>query len=66
MTRQLRSNEREKKSKARRDHALARLDLREVSTPRAPAASPTSHSIKVRDPGTQAAIEAFLAKKGTP
>jgi hypothetical protein len=64
MTRQLRSNEREKKSKARRENALARLDLREPSSPRESAVSPTSHAIKQRDPGTQAAIEAFLAKQG--
>lgn len=64
MGRPFRSNEQERKSKARREHALGRLDLRHPSTPRESAASPTSHAIKQRDPAMQAAIEAFLAKQG--
>lgn len=64
MGRPFRSNEQERKSKARREHALGRLDLREPSSPREPAASPTSHAIKARDPAMQAAIDAFLASKG--
>lgn len=64
MGRPFRSNERERKSKARREHALGRLELREPSSPREPAASPISHAIKRRDPGVQAAIDAFLARQG--
>lgn len=63
MTRNYRLHEKEKKSKARRAHALARLELREPSAPRVPATGATSHAIKVTDPETAAMIEAFLAKK---
>ena len=51
------------KAKARRDNALARMDLRQPTTPRTSAAGPTSHSIKVPDPEAARAIEAFLAKR---
>ena len=64
MGRPFRSNEQERKSKARGAHALGRLELREPSSPRESAASPTSHAIKQRDPGVQAAIDAYLAKQG--
>lgn len=63
MPRDLRAHEQTKRNKARRDHALARMDLREPSTPRAPAAGATSHAVKVMDPGTAAAIEAFMKGK---
>lgn len=64
MPRDLRANENTKRIKARRAHALARLDLREPSTPRSPAAGPISHSIKADDPAVRAAIDAFLARRG--
>lgn len=51
------------KAKARRDHALARMDLRTPSVPRESAAGATSHSVKKIDIGTRAAIDAFLAKR---
>jgi hypothetical protein len=60
MPRDLKAHENQKRSKARRDHALARLDLREPSVPRQPANGPTSHAVKARDPATAAAVEAFL------
>lgn len=63
MPRNLKANENQKRSKARRDHALGRLDLREPSSPRAPAAGATSHAVKVMDPASEAAIAAFLAKR---
>lgn len=63
MPRNLRTHEREKKGKARREFALARLELREPSSPRAAAAGPVSHAIKERDPAIDAAVEAFLNKR---
>ncbi len=51
------------KAKARRDHALARMDLRTPSTPRDPAIGPTSHAVKKIDIGTRAAIDAFLSRQ---
>lgn len=51
------------KAKARRDHALARLDLRSPSVPRDPAVGPTSHAIKKIDTGTRAAIDEFMARQ---
>lgn len=51
------------KAKARRDHALARIDLRTPSVPRQSAAGPTSHAVKKIDTGTRAAIDAFLAAR---
>lgn len=48
------------RAKARRMHALARMDLREPSTPRAAAVGPTSHAVKATDPDTARAIAAFL------
>jgi hypothetical protein len=63
MPRDLRASENQKRSKARRTHALARLDLRQPSVPRQPAAGPTSHAVKVVDPAAQAAIDAFMEKR---
>lgn len=51
------------KAKARRDHALARMDLRSPSAPRDAAVGPTSHAVKKIDIGTRDAIDAFLARK---
>lgn len=51
------------KAKARRDHALARIDLRSPSVPREAAVGATSHSIKTIDIGTREAIDAFLARR---
>ena len=67
MSRDYRLHEKEKRSKARRALALARLDLREPTVPRAPASGATSHAVKVVDSSTAAAIEEFLnnKKKGT-
>lgn len=66
--RDLKSHENQKRSKARRMHALARMDLREPSTPRAAAVGATSHAVKKIDIATEQAISAFLAKRiaGTP
>jgi len=51
------------KAKARRAHALARIDLREPTVPRQAAAGPISHAIKADDPATRAAIDAFLSNR---
>lgn len=62
MPRNLAPHENMKRSKARREFALERRDLREPSTPRASAVGATSHAIKTIDPATQEAIAAFLAR----
>jgi hypothetical protein len=61
--RENRAHDNQKRCKARRYHALARLDLREPSVPREPAAGPTSHAVKKIDIGTRAAIDAFLSQQ---
>lgn len=63
MPRELRLGERERKSKARREFALMRRDLREPSTPRVPATGACSHAVKVIDPATAAAIAEYERKK---
>ena len=60
MPRDLKAHEHKKRTQARRMNALARLDLRQPSVPREAAAGPTSHAVKVMDPGAAAAIEAFM------
>jgi hypothetical protein len=65
MTRHLKADERIKRAKARREGALARAELREPSEPRAAPQGATSFPVKVRDPGIDAAIQAFLAGKAT-
>ena len=62
MPRDYRPKETEKRSKARRAHALARLDLREPTVPRKPAAGAFSHAVKVMDPETERLIRDALAK----
>lgn len=64
MPRDLRAHENQKRTKARRDHALARLEFREPSSPRTAAVGPVSHAVKVVDPADRAAIDAFLEKRG--
>lgn len=64
MPRDLSAGENRKKAKARRAFALERLDLRQPTTPRLPAAGPVSHAVKRQDPETARAIAEFLAKKG--
>ena len=63
MPRDFNSRERALKSKARRDHALARRDLREPSEPRETAASPTSFAVKTVDSETRRMIDAALAAR---
>jgi hypothetical protein len=50
-------------SKARRDFALSRLELRDPSEAREAPASPTSFPVKRIDPDAAAAIEAFLSRR---
>lgn len=63
MPRDLRARENQKRSKARREGALARNELRGPSDPRQSAAGPTSHAVKAVDPSTREAIDRFLASK---
>jgi hypothetical protein len=64
MPRDLKAHERQKRTAARREFALARRDLREPTTPREPATGATSHAVKVMAPDAAAAIQAFLKAKG--
>lgn len=63
MPRDLKKHEQHKKSAARREFALARLDLREPTVPRANAVGAFSHAVKVIDPETQRLISEALAKR---
>lgn len=53
------------KAKARRDHAIRRLDLREPTVPREPALGATSQAVKVMDPASAAAIAVYLKGRST-
>lgn len=65
MPRDFKASENQKRSKARRAHALERLDLREPSVARESAAGATSHAVKARDPEIERAIREFEHRKGT-
>lgn len=62
MPRDFKAHENDKRAKARRAHALQRLDLREPSVPRQAAAGATSHAVKARDPETDRLIAEFRAR----
>lgn len=51
------------KAKARREHALKRLDLREPTSPREAPAGATSFPVKKVDRETADAIAAFMARR---
>lgn len=53
----------QRSAKARREGALARVELRTESIDRTSAEGPTSFAVKARDPGLQADVEAFLARR---
>lgn len=53
-----------KGEKARRDKALMRPELRSESTPRAPAAGPTSFPVKKSDPVTERLVQEALRQRG--
>jgi hypothetical protein len=65
MPRDFKASENQKRSKARRAHALERLDLREPSVARESAVGATSHAVKARDPDVGAAVAEFLSRKGS-
>ncbi len=65
MPRDYRAQENRLRARAARSRALNRTELRYASEPRAPAQGSTSFPVKVVDPGIEAAIAEFLAKKGT-
>lgn len=60
MPRDYNPKEAAKRTAARRMHALARLDLREPTSPRKSAVGPTSHAVKFLDPASEKAIQDFL------
>jgi hypothetical protein len=63
MARDYSPKERAKMTKARRDHALSRVEFREPSAPREPAAGATSFAVKKTDTDVRALIDAALAKR---
>ena len=63
MPRDLRARENQQKAKARRQHALDRLELGRPTEPRKAAAGPVSHAIKVIPPDVEAALAAFRASR---
>ena len=64
MPRDYRPKEAEKKAKARRHFALARLELRGPSEPRTAPTGATSFPVKAMDPETQRLIDEALKRKG--
>lgn len=64
MPRDLKSWENKRRSKAKREAALARIEFAYPSAPRSPAAGPTSFAIKADDPDDRRLIEEALAKRG--
>lgn len=64
MPRDYRARERELKTKARREFAMARQELRGPSEPRTAPAGATSFPIKLTDPETERLINEALAKRG--
>ncbi len=63
MPRDFKAHENQKRSKARRAHALLRIDLREPSVARQSAVGATSHSVKARDPDVERAIREFEQRR---
>ncbi|MHB8272007.1 hypothetical protein [Bradyrhizobium sp.] len=64
MPRENRAHENQKRMSARRMHALARLDLREPTSPREAASGPTSHAVKAENPELRKMIDDALAARG--
>lgn len=64
MPRDYRARENKLRAKAKRDGALARVELRGPSEPREPAAGATSFPVKARSENDDALIRDFLARKG--
>jgi hypothetical protein len=64
MTKRLSAGQGERRAKARREFALARPEMLQPSSPRAPAAGPTSMAVKVEDPAVADMVAAFLARRG--
>lgn len=63
MPRDLKHHERVRRTKARRADALARIELREPSSPRVAPAAPTSFPIKAEDPEVRRMIDEALARR---
>lgn len=63
MPRDFKASENQKRSKARRAHALQRLDLREPTVAREAAVGATSHAVKARDPDVERAIREFEERR---
>lgn len=65
MPRNMRRDESQRRSKAKRDAALARTEFAYPSSPRVAAAGPTSFALKADDPNDRRLIDEALAKRGT-
>ena len=63
MPRDYHSKERAKKTKARRDHALSRVEFRDLSHPREAAIGATSFSIKTVDADIRRMIDEAIARR---
>lgn len=63
MPRNMKQHEHAKRSRARRDSALARVEMGQPSSPRVSAVGPVSMGVKVRDASDDLLIEAYLAQK---
>lgn len=59
----LNGHQTERQAKARRESALSRGELRLPTTPRDPAAGPTSMAMKRQDPGDALLIDAYLRSR---
>lgn len=59
------ANQSTRNAKAKREYALERMELRETSTPRVPAAGVTSFPVKAQDETIRRLIEAALAKRNS-
>jgi len=65
MPRNMRANENMKRSKAKRDAALARVEIGYPTEPRVSAAGPTSFPVKADDVNDRRLIDEALARRGT-
>lgn len=66
MPRNMRRNEHIRSATAKRQSALARVELGQPSSPRVSAVGPVSMGVKVRDASDDLLIEAWMAQKNRP
>lgn len=64
MPRDLHAGESLRRARARRESAMARQELGQPTSPRDPAAGPTSMAVKRRDTTDDRLVAEFLAQRG--